>query len=177
MLRGTTRSRSKDVDTKPILPTDTRPLRHALGGFATGVCVVTATGARGPMGITVNSFTSVSLDPPTVLWSLGKRADRCPTFSEANHFAVHVLDAAGEDICRRFAFGDPKLAEGEFVAGQGGVPLIDGWVSRFECEVCRRVDAGAHMLIFGRVLRFEARDAVGLVLFRGIYGPSPERPS
>jgi len=177
LLSRTTRTRSDGVNTTPSLQTDARPLRHALGGFATGVCVVTAMGPQGPMGITVNSFTSVSLEPPTVLWSLGKRTDRWQTFSEANHFAVHVLDASGEDLCRRFAFGDPVLAVGEYTPGRGGVPLIEGWVSRFECGVSRREDAGDHQLIFGRVLDFQTLEGPGLVLFRGRYGPSPESRS
>ncbi len=151
--------------------TDTRPLRAALGGFATGVCVVTAVGPRGPMGITVNSFTSVSLEPPTILWSLGRKADRWPTFSEAEHFAVHVLDADGLEACRRFAWGDPILKAGEFEPGLGGAPLIEGWVSRFECRACRRVEAGDHLLIFGHVDRFETRAGEGLVFYRGSYGP------
>jgi len=154
----------------PAMP-DTRPLRAALGGFATGVCVVTAMGPNGPLGITVNSFTSVSLEPPTVLWSLGRRSDRWPTFSEAEHFAVHVLSADQLEACRRFAWGDPWLHPDEFEPGLGGVPLIDGWVSRFECRTCRRVEAGDHLLIFGQVERFETRDGDALAFFRGTYGP------
>ena len=171
MLRGATRSRSRGVDSKNPPMTDTRPLRHALGGFATGVCVVTAMGARGAMGITVNSFTSVSLEPPTVLWSLGQKSDRWPTFSQADHFAVHVLNSDGAELCQRFAFGNPILEPDEFEPGIGGVPLIEGWISRFECHVCRREDAGDHLLIFGRVERFEARNGTGLAFFRGSYGP------
>ena len=151
--------------------TDTRPLRAALGGFATGVCVVTATGPNGPLGITVNSFTSVSLEPPTVLWSLGRRSDRLSTFAEAEYFAVHVLDAAGLEVCRRFAWGDPNLRSDEFEPGLGGVPLIGGWVSRFECRTCRRVEAGDHLLIFGEVERFETREGDALAFYRGGYGP------
>ena len=150
---------------------DTRPLRAALGGFATGVCIVTADGPVGPLGITVNSFTSVSLEPPTVLWSLGRRSDRWPTFSTAEHFAVHVLDSDGLDLCRRFAWGDPKLKPEDYEPGLGGVPLIGGWVSRFECEVSRRVEAGDHLLIFGVVRRFATRPADALVFYRGDYGP------
>ena len=151
--------------------TDTRPLRAALGGFATGVCVVTALGRNGPLGITVNSFTSVSLEPPTVLWSLGRQSDRWPTFAEAEHFAVHVLDADGLEACRRFAWGNPVLSADEFEPGLGGAPLIEGWVSRFECRTSRRVEAEDHLLIFGHVERFETREGEGLVFYRGSYGP------
>lgn len=151
--------------------TDTRPLRAALGGFATGVCVVTAIGPKGPMGITVNSFTSVSLDPPTILWSLGRASDRWPTFSQAEHFAVHVLDADSLSACQRFAWGDPALTQHEFGSGLAGVPLIEGWVSRFQCSTVRRVEAGDHMLIFGQVEQFEAREGEALVFYKGGYGP------
>lgn len=160
------------MDSSPPPMTDTRPLRHALGGFATGVCVVTAHGPAGPLGITINSFTSVSLDPPTILWSLGRASDRWPTFSTAEHFAVHVLDAMGEEACRRFAWGDPRLAEGEFEPGLGGAPLIEGWLSRFQCRTVRRIEAGDHLLIFGQVEAFDARDGDGLVFFKGGYGPA-----
>lgn len=151
--------------------TDHRPLRAALGGFATGVCVVTAAGSRGPIGITVNSFTSVSLEPPTVLWSLGRRSDRWQTFSQAGHFAVHVLDSAGLPACQRFAWGDPLLGDHEFAAGLAGVPLIEGWVSRLQCRTVRRVEAGDHLLIFGQIERFEAREGEALVFYKGGYGP------
>lgn len=161
------------MDTSEPPQTDTRPLRHALGGFATGVCIVTAMGPRGAMGITVNSFTSVSLAPPTVLWSLGRRSDRWATFSKAEHFAVHVLDSAGEPLCRRFAFGDPILAPDEYTAGSAGAPLIEGWVSRFECQVTRRVEVDDHLLIFGGIQRFDVRKGEGLVLYRGTYGAVP----
>lgn len=164
------------MDSADSTPTDTRPLRSALGGFATGVCVVTAVGPSGPIGITVNSFTSVSLEPPTVLWSLGRRSDRWPTFSQAEHFAVHVLDGEGEELCRRFAWGDPRLGPDEFEAGLGGVPLIGGWVSRFECRVRRRIEAEDHLLIFGEIERFATREADALVFFRGGYGPFARRP-
>lgn len=159
------------MDSADTPRTDTRPLRAALGGFATGVCVITAVGPRGPLGITVNSFTSVSLDPPTILWSLGRASDRWPTFSEAEHFAVHVLDAGGLAACQRFAWGDPVLRPGEFTVGAGGAPLIEGWVSRFQCRSVRRVEAGDHMLIFGQVEQFEAREGEALVFYKGGYGP------
>lgn len=152
-------------------PIATRPLRHALGGFATGVSIVTASGPSGPMGITVNSFTSVSLNPPTILWSLGRGSDRWTTFAQADHFAVHVLDAGGLEACQRFAWGDSLLRAGEFEDGLGGAPLIGGWVSRFECRAERRIAAEDHLLIIGRVERFESREGEALVFYRGAYGP------
>ncbi len=156
--------------TLPASPeTDSRPLRRALSGFATGVCVVTADGPDGPVGITVNSFTSVSLNPPTVLWSLGRRSDRWPVFSTAERFAVQVLDGRGEDACRRFAWGDPRLAPEEVLREGDGPPMIEGWVSRFLCRTTRRIDAGDHMLILAEVESFETRERDGLLFFKGSY--------
>lgn len=123
------------------------------------------------MGITVNSFTSVSLNPPTILWSLGRGSDRWSTFAEAEYFAVHVLDAGGLETCQRFAWGDPLLKAGEFEEGLGGAPLLGGWVSRFECRTERRIDAEDHQLIIARVERFESREGEALVFYRGAYGP------
>ena len=155
------------MTSSPESQPDTRPLRAALGGFATGVCVITAVGPGGALGITVNSFTSVSLAPPTVLWSLGRRSDRWPTFSQADHFAVHVLEASNEAAARRFAWEDSRLAPTEFEPGLGGAPLIGGWVSRFECRTVRRVDAEDHLLIFGQIEQFETREGDGLVFYKG----------
>ena len=152
-------------------PFDTLPLRQALGGFATGVCIITANSPRGPLGITVNSFTSVSLQPPTVMWSLGRRSDRWPTFSTADHFAVHVLAADGEATSARFAWGDSTIRDGEFEPGLGGAPLLDGWVSRFQCRTVRRLEAEDHLLIFGEIEAFETRAGDGLVFYRGQYLP------
>ncbi len=148
---------------------DSRPLRRALAGFATGVSVVTADGPNGPVGITVNSFTSVSLDPPTILWSLGRRSDRWPVFSNAERFAVQVLDGDGEEASRRFAWGDSALRPEEITRDVDGPPMIEGWVSRFLCRTTRRIDAGDHMLILAEVERFETRDGDGLVFFKGTY--------
>ena len=149
--------------------TDTRPLRRALGAFATGVCVVTAEGPDGPGGITVNSFTSVSLDPPTILWSLGRRSDRWPLFSQAERFVVQVLDGDHLDASRRFAWGDWRLAEAELTREPGGAPMIEGWVSRFICRTTRRIDAGDHLLILAEIERFDTRDGDGLLFFKGSY--------
>ena len=157
--------------TLPDTPeTDTRPLRRALAGFATGVCVVTADGPDGPVGITVNSFTSVSLDPPTILWSLGRHSDRWPVFSGAETFAVQVLDGDGEETCRRFAWADSRLSPEEVSREGDGPPMIEGWVSRFLCRTTRRIEAGDHMLILAEVERFETRDGDGLLFFKGSYG-------
>ena len=100
-----------------------------------------------------------------------KIEDRWPTFAETDHFAVHVLDAGGLEACQRFAWGDPMLKAGEFEEGLGGAPLIGGWVSRFECRTERRIAAEDHLLIIGRVERFESREGEALVFYRGAYGP------
>lgn len=94
------------------LARDTAAYRRALGAFATGVCVVTADSPAGPLGITVNSFTSVSLTPRLVLWCLDERSDRWPVFAAAERFAIHVLPSTDKPLASRFAKGVSLLGEG-----------------------------------------------------------------
>ncbi|MEG0819521.1 MAG: flavin reductase family protein, partial [Brevundimonas sp.] len=96
---------------------DAKAYRKALGGFATGVCVVTAHTAEGPLGITVNSFTSVSLDPPLVLWCLDVKSDRHDAFAGAERFAVHMLPVEDQAMSDRFAWGVCTLSDDEFEVG------------------------------------------------------------
>lgn len=149
---------------------DPLAFRGALGTFATGVTVVTAQGARGPVGITANSFASLSLDPPLVCWSVANGAGRAPVFTGAAHFAIHVLAADQRDLAAAFttqadAFGDmdPRL-------NQRDVPLLDHFLARFECDREGLVAAGDHTLIIGRVTEAVLRDGVPLVFHGGHFG-------
>src|SRR5690348_851615 len=112
-----------------------RQFRDALGAFATGVTIVTTRGARGEdVGLTANSFNSVSLDPPMVLWSLARKAKSLDAFLENPHFAVHVLAADQDELSRRFATqGIDKFAGLHLGRGSGEVPLLEGCSARFEC--------------------------------------------
>ena len=143
--------------------------RRALGCFATGVAVVTTIDQDGgKAGITVNSFNSVSLDPPLVLWSIGEDSLCYDIFVETDYFAVNVLATHQLDICRRFAAsGTDKFNDLECAAGIGGVPLLPEYSAAFECRTEHRYDGGDHKIIVGRVLKFEDRKTDPLIFYRG----------
>lgn len=146
--------------------------RRALGSFATGVAVVTTLASTGvPVGLTVNSFSSVSLDPALVLWSLRVHSGAFEIFSQATHFAVNVLSSEQQDVSRRFATRDGEKFEGLAVrAGLGGAPLLPDCVASFECRTARTYIEGDHVLFIGRVERFETLpQAEPLIYCRGAY--------
>lgn len=144
--------------------------RRALGAFATGVCIVTADSAAGPLGITINSFTSVSLKPRLVLWCLDERSERWGAFAGADRFAIHVLCASARDLAARFAKGIGALSEGEYARAEGQAPRLANAKARFECRTHDRIQMGDHMIIVGEVVSFETEDGPALTYFRGRYG-------
>ncbi len=147
--------------------TDQRAFRDALGAYATGVTVVTTSSDDGPIGITANSFASVSLDPPLVLWSPAKSSKRFNYFTGKTHFAIHVLDVHQHDLCNGFT-RDKSAFEGlDWEASKNGVPLINGCLARFECELHAEHDAGDHTIIIGRVTGAQARDGLPLLFQAG----------
>ncbi|MBB2910453.1 flavin reductase (DIM6/NTAB) family NADH-FMN oxidoreductase RutF [Streptosporangium becharense] len=156
-----------------------RSLREAFGQYATGVAVVTAAlPGGGRAGVTVNSFTSVSLDPPLVLWCLSRRAPSAPAFLAAGRFAVNVLAADQEHLSRRFATPSPdKFAGVETGRGPGGVPLLAGALARFTCRTATTYDGGDHLIFVGEVEHFERSDGEPLVFHSGGYRAfaTPER--
>jgi 3-hydroxy-9,10-secoandrosta-1,3,5(10)-triene-9,17-dione monooxygenase reductase component len=132
-----------------------RQFRNTLSHFATGVTCMTALSPRGePMGITVSSFNSLSLDPPLILWSIANATGSFAGFQVGEAFAVNVLAADQEHVAVKFAqAGGDKFAGVDVHAGLGGVPLIDGCVVYFECTVAARYPGGDHDIIVGRVRR------------------------
>lgn len=147
-----------------------RELRDALGRFATGVTVVTTLGPEGPLGITANSFASVSLSPPLVLWSPARTSRRFPAFEAASHFAVHVLGEGQRALAERFTSNKQGFAGLEAEAGIGGAPLLAGCAARFECRHAAAYDGGDHLIIVGEVLRLaQAGDVPPLLYWRGGY--------
>lgn len=146
-------------------------LRRAMGRYATGVTVVTTRGASGKLeGVTSNSFASVSLDPPLVLWSLANRAGSFEGFAGASHFAVNVLALEQENLSRHFAAPRPdKLVGIDFTPGHGGCPLLAGVIAHFECEKTGMFDGGDHTIFLGRVLRTSFRDGPPLIFAGGDY--------
>ena len=147
---------------------DALALRSALGRFTTGVTIVTcldAVGAR--VGLTANSFQSLSLQPALVLWSLRRASPSLPAFEQARHFAVNVLAEAHVDLSRRFASPhEDKFSEGMWAPGSSGAPVLAGCAAVFECELHSHQPAGDHELFIGRVLRLD-ESAVPPLLFQG----------
>lgn len=147
-----------------------RAFRDALGRFATGVTVVTAQTAEGPVGITANSFASVSLDPPLVLWSPARASSRFPVFAAAEHFAIHVLGQEHRDLAAHFVRHGRDFAGIAVRPGPGGAPLIEDCLARFACRAVARHDAGDHLIVVGEVLEAAARPGEPLVFSQGAYG-------
>jgi len=148
-------------------------VRQALGRFATGVTVVTTTTASGePHGLTVNAFTSLSLDPPQVIVCLKRENRSYPAFAEASHFAVNVLAEGQVGLSRLFASDRERKFEGlAYQSGErSGAPLLEGVHAWLECEVAGRLQViGTHVVVIGGLLRFGLRDEAPLVFHRGRY--------
>ncbi|SOC06722.1 flavin reductase family protein [Rhodobacter maris] len=155
-------------------PAAPRLLRDALGRFATGVTVITAReqGSGDPIGITVNSFASVSLDPALVLWSAARSSMRHRHFAAAPAFAIHVLGAGQTDLAKRFSTSSGPGFEGlEARLNAQAVPLLEGCLARFECETEATHEGGDHTIIIGRVARFTlAHQGAPLCFFAGRFG-------
>ena len=134
-------------------PESLRNLRGAFGRFATGVTVVTASCDRGPIGITANSFTSVSLDPPLLLWCPAKLSRRHDAFVTAQHFALHVMGTEQDSVTWGFANTAEAFEHCSWELSEHGVPLIAGCPARFECSTRDRIDAGDHTVLIARIDR------------------------
>lgn len=155
--------------------THARAFRAALGCFATGVTVVTIAGDPVPMGFTANSFTSLSMDPPLVLWSPAKRSSRFAHFAGARHFAVHILAEGQGDMIKRFIRGGLGFDGMSYHHNAEGVPLIPQVLARFDCAQYATHDGGDHLIIVGRVLRFMRAEGAPLVFTQGQYGAFTEK--
>ncbi|MCA8878407.1 MAG: flavin reductase family protein [Rhodobacteraceae bacterium] len=145
-------------------------LRRALGTFATGVTVVTTMAPHGPCGITANSFSSVSLDPPLVLWSVGRESDRYGLFSSARFTAIHVLAESQYGLARRFARKGSDFDGVDWELGAEQVPLLEGCLSRFECELAADHEGGDHRILISRVHRVTLAPGTPLVFSGGHFG-------
>ena len=152
---------------------DSRAYRNALGCFATGVClIVTEDDAGRARGITVNSFSSVSLAPPIILWSIDVSSDRFDLFMSAEKFSVNMLRTGHSDHSQTFAKDvSAELSGDQLARGIAGVPVFNDALSHIVCETAWRQKAGDHVVIFGNVLGFEANEGDALGFFRGKYVP------
>jgi flavin reductase (DIM6/NTAB) family NADH-FMN oxidoreductase RutF len=143
--------------------------RTALGMFATGVTIVTARTTEGlVIGLTANSFNSVSLDPPLVLWSLAQAAASLPAFRAGSHYAINVLSAEQKLLAERFALrGSDRWNGVNFTEGMGGAPLLTGAAATFECFNRSRYEEGDHVIFVGEVERCSWRGGASPLLFHG----------
>jgi 3-hydroxy-9,10-secoandrosta-1,3,5(10)-triene-9,17-dione monooxygenase reductase component len=154
------------------LKPDGRALRDAFGSFATGVTIVTTAGPGGAdIGLTANSFSSVSLDPPMVLWSLARTAASIEAFRHCGHFAVHILSADQERLSSRFASKGIDRFEGLTLdRGPDGIPMLPDCMARFACKLAYQYEGGDHVIFVGEILEFNHSARKPLVFHGGRYG-------
>ncbi len=156
---------------------DAGEFRKALGAFATGVTIITTRAPDGSsLGLTCNSFNSVSLNPPLVLWSLAENALSLPVFRAAKHWAVHILSSDQDQLSARFAKrGVDKFAGLELDTGVGDIPLLRGCTARFQCETAFEYQGGDHVIFVGKVLAFDRSERAPLVFHGGRYAHAAKR--
>jgi len=160
-----------NVQPSQALPPNFSPaeFRTALGMFATGVTIVTARAADGTLvGLTANSFNSVSMSPPLVLWSLGSAAGSMAAFSTGSHYAINILGAEQQDLAKQFAskLGD-RFAGVQYSLGSSGAPLIHGAAATFECFNRSQYEEGDHVIFVGEVECCTQRAGASPLLFHG----------
>ena len=153
-------------------PIDPRDFRSALGTFATGVTIITAAGEdKKPYGLTCNSFASVSLNPPLVLWSLVLFSSSLSIFQNASHFAVNVLGVSQQALADKFSkTSGEKFVGVEWVPGLGNAPLLVGSVANFQCRSVNRYYGGDHVIFLGAVEAYSYNHREPLLFARGGYG-------
>lgn len=158
-----------DACVQALQTPESTPLRAALGRFATGVTIVTACLPDGqPVGLTVSSFSSVSLAPPLVLWSLAHTSGSMGAFLQTSHYAIHVLNKEQRALAERFASkGVDRWQDLPWATGAGGVPLLPGAVAMFECRSRSRYDEGDHVIFVGEVERCAHRTDLAPLLYHG----------
>ncbi len=150
---------------------DSRLFRDVMGSFATGVTVVTSTSQKGePLGITVNSFSSVSLEPPLVLFCLGYDGNHCREFQESESYAIHILADDQGDICGRFASPMDNRFNGidHTKAGEESAPVIPGCAAVIECQQHQLIEAGDHLIFLCAVTNLQVdMEKKPLLYYRG----------
>lgn len=152
-------------------PIDPGDFRELCGRFATGVVIVTAASSSGsPAGMTANSFTSVSLQPPLISVNIDLSSDMCQIMRETSHFGVNILEVSQEWLSRRFALSLPdRFANIEWCWNDHGIPVFPGCLALLECETIQRTEIGDHLIIFGRVTGGSTALGDPLLYFRGEY--------
>jgi flavin reductase (DIM6/NTAB) family NADH-FMN oxidoreductase RutF len=157
---------------------DRRDYRRALGQFATGVTVMTTRAADGRrVGVTVNSFSSVSLDPPLILWSLSRQTSSLADFTSATHFVVNVLESKQHHLSRQFSTPlSDKFAGVDYSDGPAGLPVLKGLIAQFVCRKVREYDGGDHVILVGEVEQYQYSEGEPLVFHSGRYRVATRHP-
>lgn len=159
------------TDSSKSAAIEPRAFRRALGNFATGVTIVTAIDPDGTkVGVTANSFSSLSMDPPLILWSSKKDARSSPIFEAATNFAVNILASDQLEMSNQFARQqEDKFAGVEWEEGISGVPVFPNCAGRFQCETYDKIDGGDHWIFVGRVIAFDDFGRTPLCFHQGSY--------
>ena len=156
---------------------DPRAFRRALGQFATGVTVITTLAGDEPVAITVNSFSSVSLNPPLVSWSLRKESRNLPAFQKSEYFAIHVLAADQIELSNRFSrSAADKFGSVDWQPGLGGAPIFAGVAAQFQCRRVAEYDGGDHSIFLGHVAHYRCFDRASLLFAQGRYALALDHP-
>ena len=163
---------TKNLDEKVLVPTaeNAREYRNALGQFGTGVTVITATTDTGPIGMTVNSFASVSLEPALVLWSLSKTSGRFEVFQNAKHYSIHVMREDQKDFALEFAKNADAFDSCDWHYDKNKIPLLSNALTRFDCVQHAVHDAGDHIIIVGQVRGVVSNEGAPLIFANGKFG-------
>ncbi len=153
-------------------PADSQALRNAFGRFGTGVTVITTQTADGPLGMTANSFSSVSLSPPLVLWSAALRSKRHDTFASAEYYCIHILGADQHALALRFASQGHDFSGYDWLASDTGTPELAGCLATLHCRRSAVYLAGDHSMIVGEVVQASERggSGAGLLFDQGRFG-------
>ncbi|MBN3755307.1 flavin reductase [Paraburkholderia sp. Tr-20389] len=151
--------------------------RRCLSQYGTGVAIVTTSDGTSRFAVTVNSFSSLSLDPPLLLWSIDRKSRSFDAFSSCEHFAVNILSSEQIELSRHFSSKvTDKFANVDWIPGRFGSPLLSGCIARFECSAEARHDGGDHLILIGRVQQLERYDGMPLIFSQGQYSIPLEHP-
>lgn len=155
---------------------DKKALRSALGAFGTGVTIVSCTTpGKGHIGLTANSFNSVSLDPAIVLWSLQKTSPSLSAFDECGRFVINVLGLDQIELSRRFSSAIPDKFNGVgHRLGLADMPVLEGCAANFECKTIHRMEVGDHILFLGQIEAYTHSDQTTLLYVQGHYAKASD---
>jgi flavin reductase (DIM6/NTAB) family NADH-FMN oxidoreductase RutF len=157
---------------------DPRAFRRCAGQFATGVTIITTLTDGRPVGVTANSFSSLSMDPPLVLWSIGRSSRSFEAFQAASSFAINILSAEQIDLSQRFSSPlEDKFASLDWQTGTVGAPVLPAVVAVLECEAETRFDGGDHVILVGRVRNYRYYPGAALVYAQGRYAIAEDHPA